>query len=87
VNSSRGRIAILLAMLLFGAECACASIHHTGEAENAVAVYAPVQSVRLAKSDVFLPSTFRIGKTYRSASVSNVDASVDLLSRHCVLLI
>ena len=87
MNSTRGRIAILLAMLLFGADCACASIHHTGEAENAVAVYAPVQSVRVVKSDVFLPSAPGMGKIYRSACVSNIDTSVDLLSRHCVLLI
>ena len=87
MTCSNGRIVILLAMLLLGADCVCASLPHAEGAEHRAAMAAPSQSVKAVKHDASLPGAPGPVKRSRLVSLGDVRAKADVLSRHCLLLI
>jgi hypothetical protein len=87
VYRSSGRIVILLAILLFGSNCACASFHQAEETEYAAAFSVPARPLKMIRSDASPLSAPSFLKRSRPIVVENAPAGIDILSRHCILLI
>ncbi len=87
MNGSKGRIVILLAMLLLGADYACASLHHAEEAEYAAVASVSAQPVRMSKADAPRPSSHRPIQNRQYVCANSAPATIDILSRCCILLI
>jgi hypothetical protein len=78
---------MLLAMLLLGADCACASLHYAEEATHIAAASAPAQCVRAVKPEASILSAPSHLNGSRSACMDEVLPTMDVLSRRCALLI